>query len=446
MRPYPKYKPSGVAWLGKVPEHWQAMRLRDCIESCTNGIWGDDPDGSSLDIPVIRVADLDRTRRVVKQYETIRKIDPSQKSGRSLLPGDLLMEKSGGGDQQPVGMVVSYMGPAGAVCSNFVARMPARKGCIPRFLVYLHYYLYSAQVTGISIKQTTGIQNLDAHSYLTEPCYLPSESEQQTIADYLDKESDRIDELIREKLSLNDLLSEAKSSLISELVTGELLPGKPSGCDWIPHLPNGWQLKKLKHLGQIRSGLAKGKDFEGKATLELPYLRVANVQDGYLNLSEVLTIPVEIDAVERYSLKPGDVLMNEGGDYDKLGRGAVWNGEINPCLHQNHVFAVRPYQADLSIWLSAVTQTRYAKFYFMNNAKQSTNLASISQTNLKELPVLLPSDEERTRILEVLKRETAVLDDLITHTQDEINLLKELRTATIADAVLGRIDVRTGVT
>lgn len=82
----------------------------------------------------------------------------------------------------------------------------------------------------------------------------------------------------------------------------------------------------------------------------------------------------------------------------------------------------------------------------MNNAKQSTNLASISQTNLKELPVLLPSDEERTRILEVLKRETAVLDDLITHTQDEINLLKELRTATIADAVLGRIDVRTGVT
>ena len=176
--------------------------------------------------------------------------------------------------------------------------------------------------------------------------------------------------------------------------------------------------------------------------MELPYLRVANVQEGRLDLREISTMPVEVDAVERFSLMEGDVLMNEGGDYDKVGRGAVWTGEISPCLHQNHVFAVRPVQRDLSEWISAITQTQYAKFYFMNNAKQSTNLASISQASVKELPILLPPKEQRDALLEKLGGELAAFDALITHTQEEIALLKELRAATIADAVLGRVDVR----
>ena len=198
----------------------------------------------------------------------------------------------------------------------------------------------------------------------------------------------------------------------------------------------------LFRSAQVRSGLAKGKDTGSNTTVELPYLRVANVQEGRLDLREISTMPVEVDAVERFSLLEGDVLMNEGGDYDKVGRGAVWTGEISPCLHQNHVFAVRPVQRDLSEWISAITQTQYAKFYFMNNAKQSTNLASISQASVKELPILLPPKEQRDALLEKLGGELAAFDALITHTQEEIALLKELRTATIADAVLGRVDVR----
>lgn len=328
----------------------------------------------------------------------------------------------------------------GLVCGYHLARLEPIKiigcylaWCLRCYHIKLYFSLYASGITRYG---------LSTRALSDGRIPVPSLHEQQAIAGYLDTETARIDELIREKEDLIDLLNEAKSSLLSELITGDLLPGKLSGNDWIPHLPTGWQLKKLKHLGQIRSGLAKGKNIEDKQTLELPYLRVANVQDGYLDFSEVLTIPVEIDAVERYSLKPGDVLMNEGGDYDKLGRGAVWNGEINPCLHQNHVFAIRPYYADCSKWLAAITQTRYAKFYFMNNAKQSTNLASISQSNLKELPVLWPPAAERKRILKALKEAKGELDELITHTRDEIKLLRELRAATIADAVLGRIDVR----
>lgn len=444
MKLYASYKPSGVPWLGMVPAHWAGKRLRDCVEGCSNGVWGDDPDGGDDDIPVIRVADFDRVSRKVVAYETLRRVDSGQRGSRALVPGDMLMEKSGGGEQQPVGMVVSYFGPVGAVCSNFVARMRSREGVVSRFMVYLHAYLYASRVTNISVKQTTGIQNLDSMAYLSEACFLPPPDEQQTIADYLDVETARIDTLIHEKDGLIGLLREARSSRISELVSGDGLPGAPTGNPWAPHLPQGWELKRLKHLAQVRSGLAKGKDNGSNPTVELPYLRVANVQEGSLDLREISTMPVEVDAVERFSLVEGDVLMNEGGDYDKVGRGAVWTGEISPCLHQNHVFAVRPVARNLSEWLAAITQTRYAKFYFMNNAKQSTNLASISQANVKELPILLPPKDQREALLKKLGAELVAFDDLIAHTNDEITLLKELRAATIADAVLGRIDVRGG--
>ena len=442
MKRYASYKASGVAWLGDVPSHWVGKRLRDCVEGCSNGVWGDESDGGDDDIPVIRVADFDRESRQVIEYETVRKVDCSQRESRALIPGDMLIEKSGGGEQQPVGMVVSYLGPEGAVCSNFVARMRSREGVVSRFMVYLHAYLYASRVTGISVKQTTGIQNLNSTAYLSEACFVPPPDEQQAIADYLDAETARIDNLIREKEELIGLLREARSSRISGLVSGDGLSGNPTNNPWAPHLPQGWELKRLKHLAQVRSGLAKGKDNGSNPTVELPYLRVANVQEGSLDLREISIMPVELDAVERFSLQEGDVLMNEGGDYDKVGRGAVWTGEIAPCLHQNHVFAVRPIDRDLSEWLAAITQTQYAKFYFMNNAKQSTNLASISQSSVKELPILLPPKKQREALLKKLGAELAAFDNLITHTQEEITLLKELRAATIADAVLGRVDVR----
>jgi type I restriction enzyme S subunit len=193
----------------------------------------------------------------------------------------------------------------------------------------------------------------------------------------------------------------------------------------------------------VRSGLAKGKKHDASTeTLELPYMRVANVQDGHIDLTDVAMLEVASDDVERYSLVVGDVLMNEGGDYDKLGRGAVWEGAISPCLHQNHVFAVRLDDVAWAPWVSALTRTAYAKFYFMNNSKQSTNLASISQSNVKEWPVVLPPEDVRDRLLEQLSTELQRTDDLIEHVELELKALAELRSATITDAVLGRIDVR----
>jgi len=178
-------------------------------------------------------------------------------------------------------------------------------------------------------------------------------------------------------------------------------------------VPKGWNRIALEKIAEVRSGVAKGK--KGlKAPIEAPYLRVANVQDGHVDLTEVKTIEIEQDKLERYSLKYGDVLMNEGGDYDKLGRGDVWLGQIEPCLHQNHVFAVRPNQDIVdSFFLAALAASNYGKTYFLSCAKRSTNLASINSTQIKEFPVLVPPLSEQKKIAQIL----STWDNAITTTE-----------------------------
>jgi type I restriction enzyme S subunit len=273
---------------------------------------------------------------------------------------------------------------------------------------------------------------------------VPPSTEQTAIASFLDRETAKIDTLIAEQQRLIELLQEKRQAVISHAVTKGLNPDalmKDSGIEWLGEVPEHWEVIPLKRVADIQTGVAKGKNNSGKTTISVPYLRVANVQDGYLDLSEVTALDIPADELDRYALRAGDVLMNEGGDFDKLGRGCIWEGQLNPCISQNHVFAVRPRRIS-SQWLNAITGSGYAQFYFMSRSKQSTNLASISSTNLMELPVILPPNEEQAGILAFMARQTSLFASLTTEATQAITLLQERRAALISAAVTGQIDVR----
>jgi type I restriction enzyme S subunit len=173
---------------------------------------------------------------------------------------------------------------------------------------------------------------------------------------------------------------------------------------------------RLAAVAQIQTGIAKGSK-RLVDPVELPYLRVANVQAGVLDLTEIKMIEVDRADVERYSLRTGDVLMTEGGDFDKLGRGAIWTGAIEPCLHQNHIFAVRCDRSKvLPEWLSWISSSHYGRRYFLLCSKQSTNLASINSSQLKAFPLPLPSlaqQEEMAGAVHALEAHIATLSKLI---------------------------------
>lgn len=193
-------------------------------------------------------------------------------------------------------------------------------------------------------------------------------------------------------------------------------------------IPEGWQKRSLEDVAEIRTGLAKGKQFQANV-VRRPYLRVANVQDGYIDLSVVKDIEVREQEIAKYSLEYGDVVLTEGGDFDKLGRGAVWKAQVKGCLHQNHVFAVRMDRNKiLPDFFAAQSGSRYGKSYYLSCAKRSTNLASINSTQLKQFPVLLPPLSEQHRIAEILStwdRAIETIEALITNAREQKKALME---------------------
>lgn len=165
----------------------------------------------------------------------------------------------------------------------------------------------------------------------------------------------------------------------------------------------GWKVCRLDEIADVGSGLTLGKDVSGYRCEEYPYLRVANVQDGRLDLRTVKRVRVPVQDADSYRLQAGDVLMTEGGDLDKLGRGTIWRSEIDPCLHQNHIFRVRlrPECMDPEFF-SYLVESDIAKRYFNRVAKRTTNLASINKTQLRAFRVPVPSLEEQREIVSVI--------------------------------------------
>ena len=224
---------------------------------------------------------------------------------------------------------------------------------------------------------------------------LPPLPEQRKIAVILSS----VDDAIEKTQAVIDQVQVVKKGLMQELLTRGP-PGRHTRFKQTPTgpIPHDWNIVPLEQVAEVQTGLAK--NVKNAGPISAPYLRVANVKDGHLDLSEIKRVTVSEDALVRYALQAGDVLFTEGGDADKLGRGTVWDGQIEPCLHQNHVFAVRPQSGRLlPRFLSYYGGSPRGKAYFLSCSKQTTNLASINSSQLKALPVPLPSLEEQTAIV-----------------------------------------------
>ena len=243
---------------------------------------------------------------------------------------------------------------------------------------------------------------------------------------------------------LFQLLHEARKrrALVAQAVTQGLAAGvelRDSGIPWVGSIPAHWTATRLKFVAEIQGGLTLGKRYDSEYLVEYPYLRAANVQDGYLNLDEVSTAEVSERDAASCRIQPGDVLMNAGGDAGKLGRGCIWRGEIDPCLHQNHVFAVRPVGVT-SEWLNLWKSTEGARAFFESQANRMVSLASISATTLKELPIPLPPEDEQIQIashVESEARDLGLMEQAIRQTMEH---WREWRDAEIEAAVNGQLD------
>lgn len=186
----------------------------------------------------------------------------------------------------------------------------------------------------------------------------------------------------------------------------------------------GWSISLLGDVGNVAAGVTLGRKPKSRELREVPYMRVANVKDGHLALADVKTIAATEEEVEKWALKKGDILFTEGGDLDKVGRGALWSGEIKKCIHQNHIYRVRFKRAEyLPEFIAFQVRSKYAKDYFVAHAKKTTGIASINQRVLKGFPILSPAIDEQKKIV---ARLTAQLAEVETARQAAAEQLKEI--------------------
>jgi len=207
----------------------------------------------------------------------------------------------------------------------------------------------------------------------------------------------------------------------------------------LPELPAGWAVARLDTIADLKGGVTKDSKRQHANARSVPYLRVANVQRGYLDLAEVKKIEVPETALEDLLLQYGDVLFNEGGDLDKLGRGWIWEGQLPECTHQNHVFRARPYLSEVASRLISYWGNSFGQLYFMRVGKQTTNLASINLSKLSEFPIPLPPIAEQVEIVVAVEARLSVLDKLEVTLTDELKRAERLRQSLLHRAFTGRL-------
>ena len=227
------------------------------------------------------------------------------------------------------------------------------------------------------VSQATGASYPAVSDKIVRSALVPDYSyeEQCKISEVLDRLSAVIDNRKAELSALDELIRARFVEMFGDMFLNTM----------------GWQEESLESLADIVSGITKGRKIKEKKLIEVPYMAVSNVKNGYIDWTTVKTIEATEQEINQYRLLPDDVLMTEGGDPDKLGRGAIIREPLENCIHQNHIFRVRLNESIvLPDFFEEYLQHHRAKRYFLGCAKQTTGIASINMKQLSALPVLIP--------------------------------------------------------
>lgn len=408
------------------PAGWSSVTVGD-LAQYINGFAFKPEDWGQEGLPIIRIQNLTDPTKTLNY--TIREVPEKY----IVHPGELLVSWSATLD------AFIWTGPMALLNQHIFRVVPDCDRVDPSFLYYLLRCVIRDLAEGEHLHGST-MKHINRGPFLAHPVSVPSILEQRRIVARIEEMAERIQRATGALAPTSSLSASLERSILVSAFQGELTADwrqthpmetglsllnevfayfslqatRPSGRRRpvvpqkdllaggpIENLPASWAWTTLRSVTEIRGGIQKGKTRSGDEQLvDVPYLRVANVQRGYLDLSEVTTLPATADEIAELRLQVGDVLFNEGGDRDKLGRGWVWQGEIETCIHQNHVFRARPAPGLVHPKLLSWYANTFGQDFFFQSGKQTTGLASISMSVLGSLPVPLMPVAEQTLLVQ----------------------------------------------
>ncbi len=307
---------------------------------------------------------------------------------------------------------------------------------------YLRYLLSSADFVRFATGLNTGDRpRVDFKQIADYMVPLPEPREQRRIVGVIEAQLSRLSVATESARAAAAKLGQYRDLSLQLAVTGQRHRLSPRFADGTHPVPERWRWTRLGEIAEIVGGVTKDAKKESRPGLvEVPYLRVANVQRGYLDLANVKTVRVTPEEVAALRLRAGDVLFNEGGDRDKLGRGWIWSGEIDPCIHQNHVFRARLRVTDIDPRFVSWYANAMGQAFFFSHGRQTTNLASISKTQLAKFPVPIPPPDEQEFIVKEIERRLSVIDELRREVGIALRRASALSRAVLGAAFAGRLE------
>ncbi|MCR8696171.1 MULTISPECIES: restriction endonuclease subunit S [Campylobacter] len=430
------FKDSGIAWIGQIPKHWEVKKIKYCLKENFSGCWGDDLENEQISHNsrlCIRVADFDFDKQKIKQTaDTFRNYTKSQILSTKLQDGDLIIEKSGGGDKMPVGRSVVFeqnlFGAKEVLFANF-CQCFRPLNINNKFFAHTMKAFYQNNNMRFFFNQTTGIQNLSIFNIVNAFLPYPPLNEQKKIAEFLDKKCEIIDKRLENLEQKIKSLKEYKKSLISECVTKGInsknMEFKDSGIPWIGQIPKHWEISKIKYVAKIRN-----ENFSFNAEND-KYIGLENVA-GYLN--SLIETNTEYENSIQAVCKKGDILF----------------GKLRPYLSK---VIIAPFNCFCSSeFLQFINLKCYFKFFyyfllnknFIENVNSSTYGAKMPRANsnyIMNLNFLLPPLNEQKEIAEFLDKKCEKIDRLNENYTKQITALKEYKKSLIYECVTGKKEI-----
>lgn len=431
---YTEYKRSNIEWMEDIPSHWDELRGQFLLRKKDNNVgdaWVSTQLLSLTQRGVIKKDINSGKGKTHSDYSTYQFVEK----------GDLIFCLFDIDETPRTVGLSSFEGMITSAYSVFEAINDNDK----KFLYYFFEFVDNCK--GLKPYYSGMRKTVRPAEFLKILLPKPPKTEQQAIATFLNRETQRIDNLIEEKQNFIKLLKKKRQALISHVVTKGLNPNvemQDSGIEWIGQVPKHWGLSKVRYLGQCQNGINIGGEFFGHGT---PFVSYGDVYNNTSLPEKVqgLVLSTEKDQ-DNYSVIAGDVLFTRTSEtIEEIGFSAVCKSTIEQAVFAGFLIRFRPDEGNLEIGFS--------EYYFRNEklraffAKEMNLVtrASLSQNLLKKMPVLLPPIDEQNEIANYLQAECKKFSEIFAETEKTILLLKERRTSLISAAVTGKIDVREAV-
>ena len=430
---YSAYKESKNDWVAHVPEHWELMPCRGFVDERTE---------KNEDAACQSYLSLMANVGIIPYEEKgdIGNKKPEDLSKCKIVyQGDFVINSMNYG----IGSygVSAYEGVCSAV---YIVLTPRQVVVEPRFAFRIfedkRFQAYAQSLGNGILAHRCAIGWDDLKGIVVG---IPSAAEQKSILNFLDRETAKIDALISEQKHLIELLQEKRQAVISHAVTKGLNPDAPmkdSGVEWLGEVPENWDIAAVGHRYSVQLGKMLDAN-QQTGNHSKPYLRVADVQWREINTEDLPEMDFPPEAEDRYRLRAGDLLVNEGGSY--VGRSAIWRAPIEECYYQKALHRLRAYDEtkDSPHFMYCLMEHATRLGVFIAGGNQTT-IDHLTAEQLRRYRFGFPPMQEQEQIAIYLRLKTESLQQLTIQAESMVGVLLERRSALISAAVTGQIDVR----